>query len=190
MDAFRMARTALELWQVLIFLCNLPCAIAFEGSSVYRFRFTAVRSTPHDGVQLGGLGLMDQDGTLLSVVEVLNPAGVSPASQQPEKLFAYQASFTEGTAAADAVMSNSGKWYDGSFGTAGESVLEITLASTEIIGSYLLRTTGNPARRDPVSWSVEAVMPDGTANVLQEVSNADAPSARNALYDEYHVVTT
>ena len=154
----------------------------------YVFRFTRAKFEPYDGIQLGGIALRSTAGDLLPIVSITNPGGTTPASQQPTKLIEYQSSIAPGARAEDVVTNNTGKWYDGSYGTAGVATLQITLASAEPLGSYLLATAPDVLRRDPVSWSVEAVLPNGSSTVVHVVDGTYAPDERGEAYPPFYLV--
>ena len=117
---------------------------------MYRFRFTAVRTGPYDGVQLGAIALLDTSGALLPVEAVANPGGSSPRAQGPERLLGYQSSPALSTVAATQ-SSNTGKWFDGNFDGnvsrgSSESVLELTLSAAATVGGYHLMTANDVPR--------------------------------------------
>ena len=140
---------------------------------VYRFVFTSVRTGPYDGVQLGAIALLGFEGDLLHIDTISNPGGLSPGAQGPERLIDYQSDAAGGSLTHEVLLaSNEGKWYDGNFSVAGESQLLISLSTAEPVGGYRLLTASDVPRRDPASWRLEAVLPDGSHLQVHAVNSA------------------
>ena len=162
---------------------------------MYRFRFTEVRFGPYDGIQLGGLALLDVYGRPLAIESIENPGGDSPMRQQADRLIDYQSrQHAAGASVAQILATNTGKWFDDNFngssaavGPTTQSFLIVTLSSTDVVGGYRLLTAPDVRRRDPVSWTLEGVAPDGTSRVMDTVSGASPPDARGALYPASHL---
>ena len=156
----------------------------------YRFEITELRNGPYDGVQLGGLALFDLSGELLPIASISNPYGVIPNEYETvDNLINYQAAINPGASPADALALNTGKWFDGYFGQAGVSYVQLELMSVTNVGGYLFRTANDPYRRDPIGWTFKAIASDGTAHLLHSVTGADAPAGRFELYDPFYVAS-
>ena len=164
---------------LLAFVCvHVSCAIAAATTNVpreYFFNFTAVRALPYDAIQLSSVVLVGRDAKLLSIVAASNPGGQSPADQGPNNLLLYQ---------PESVV----KWMDGQFGSIHSSLLQLRLASPDHVGAYWLLTAGDLPRRDPLSWSFGAILPDGSYTVLHTVDEARPPLERNSLFDAFYLV--
>ena len=134
----------------------------------FEFTFTAVRKMPaEDGIQLGALGLLDMSGNLLTIADISNPGGRNPYNQFAGNLILYQ---SQGFTTADELIAgfeatSTTKWYDDHFAPDITSTLEIILDAPAIVGAYTFMTAFDVPRRDPVSWTLSAVMSDDFRSV-------------------------
>lgn len=156
----------------------------------YEFRFSAVRS-PHrqDGLQLGALVVLDFNGNLLHIRDISNPGGHSPHVQQVGNLIRYQSlgydTMADLTAHAYAAQY---KWYDDNFDTASSSVVRFHLVEAQSVGGYIFVTANDVARRDPVSWTLHAIMNDGSDLIVDAQSRVEPPYARLSPYPTHYLV--
>lgn len=60
------------------------------------------------------------------------------------------------------------KWLDANFKASGRSILEIRLPSAQAVASYQLTTANDNTFRDPVAWSVEMQLANGSWAILDE----------------------
>ena len=74
------------------------------------------------------------------------------------------------------------KWFDENFPSLGRSTLDITLHEPAELGLYMFVTAIDVARRDPTSWTLSELSPDGSYHVIDSVSNYE--NVRTTQSDE------
>ena len=131
------------------------------------------------------------NGELIPVASVSNPEGITSNSNQgPEKLIEYQTlGYTSiSNLSAGFTATSNVKWYDDNFGAQEKSVVRLSLSSAASVGAYWFRLSfNNPSRRDPVSWTLRAVRPDGSVEELDTRAEYDMPTARSETVRLYLV---
>lgn len=136
--------------------------------SEYEIVFTAVRSCC-DGIQLNAVTFTDYDGHPIAIQSITNPGGASPNNNQgPEQLLT--------------TPSNLFKWHDENFNASHSSTLRIVLASKASVASYSFVTGKDVTRRDPISWTLRAVLTDGSTKLMDTRSDVFPTEDRDAPY--------
>jgi hypothetical protein len=156
----------------------------------YRFVFNAVARMPaEDGVQLGALALFDWSGNLLHVQDIENPQGISGSATQVHNLIKYQ---TEGVDTLEQLapwaLTITTKWYDGAMSVRGKSQVTLTLSAPAAIGSYMMITAKDVARRDPQSFELFGVDNAGTSVLIDQRLGVASPGHRNLPYGIFSFV--
>ena len=167
---------------------------------VYEFEFLALRTMPPtDGIALGAIAMFGfgrcavlsaavcqqvensaADPALLTITSVTNPGGASMAGQGPNSLIQYQPlGYTSTVKLLAATLDNTqtlhSKWIDTAFQT--KSTVRITLAQPTQLASYILVTSSDVPRRDPISWDLYSI--DSNNNrILVDSRRAIAPPPR------------
>lgn len=143
-------------------------------STAYRFTFTGSRGTEDQAkpeIQLSEIDLFENDGTsiLRQGTIASNPAGSVVNLHQ--------------TAAKAIDKQLETKWLDGAFRANGhKSMLMLELPLAQRVASYNLWTANDVIHRDPVEWSLELRLPDGTWSVIDEQVDVAVPVERQTPY--------
>ena len=195
----------------------LSMARAFPSLG-YRFNFTATRR-PGAMVQLQEIRLYDADGLLdLGDATAANPGGNSPNAHRPANIIDADVSqclclyaatgWQEGYAddlifCLECVNKTKGKkWLD--FNTQDPcvesdcntedspyyAVVDISLSTPIDVTAYEFITANDNSKRDPVSWTVSALLPGSTTYTeldSRDPSSVEAPPSRYTSYGVINV---
>ena len=154
---------------------SIPPYSPDAAPTVIQFTFTDVRGPLQgfgDGVHLSGVSLFGESHALLPIASVDNIGGDNPNGQSAANL------------ATPFTFASPTKWFDLAFDTNGESILRVTLASSATVRYYSFRTSNDPYRRDPTSWKVALMQPDGSFTHVQTISGATPPDVRYSNYPQ------
>lgn len=180
------------------------------GVQVYEFEFLALRNMPPtDGIALGAIAMFGfgrcavlsaavcqqvensaADPALLTITSVTNPGGASVAGQGPNALIQYQPlGYTSTVKLLAATLDNTqtlhSKWIDTAFQT--KSTVRITLAQPTQLASYILVTSSDVPRRDPISWDLYSIDSNNNRILVDSRRAIAPPFGRYSRYQDFYL---